>query len=464
MVKTIIILLFFLPLSLFSQVFRGQLLPENSKFVEDADVQLVQQDSKGRVWVFSSGRGRNLWLRENGIWRIVYPGDVYLDIGLAAPNRFYEDNYGNVLITTKDNLFVYKNDNTVQIVTGGTMLELRQICFIDTSLYFSNSFMGFSVFPEAGYDKATNSYNYVKAIEFIKDSVGILTPYGVVAKGKELYYVCEKGLFVYNTINKTYRIIRHPELNFFSLDDFKKVPGSGGGMCIDSNGVITILTTKDNKPAVVRIYSDDSIKTFIYPYFISQVVSDGTKDYTANLFPVNAKKDEFLLNLSFDLLYFSEKTGIMYIPRPVELSKYVWGDFFDFTIVDGDELWCGSLCGGIIRCGLKELLASKMDQPPAGVEEIKPYIAMMDIYSVYPQPGTQYVDVDYFLQTCNFSENKVKIFDTYGNEVSKFSFDVIRDKGMMRTLRLHTDGLSAGGYVVEITDGDYRATGKFLIK
>lgn len=66
----------------------------------------------------------------------------------------------------------------------------------------------------------------------------------------------------------------------------------------------------------------------------------------------------------------------MYIPQPPEIKWWEWCSMFDMSIVDGDEIWFGTLSGGIIRCGLKELLATKTDQaPPAGVEDIVPYIA-----------------------------------------------------------------------------------------
>ena len=63
-------------------------------------------------------------------------------------------------------VFVYKNDGTIQIVNEGSLNYLHQVCIVDTSVYFSNSFLGSFILPEAGYDKSSNSYKFVKTLLF----------------------------------------------------------------------------------------------------------------------------------------------------------------------------------------------------------------------------------------------------------------------------------------------------------
>lgn len=133
----------------------------------------------------------------------------------------------------------------------------------------------------------------------------------------------------------------------------------------------------------------------------------------------------------------------------------------------GKELWISCYNGCLIRTNLAELLATRTDHFPTGlasVEDILPGVPIMSIYKIHPQPAKEYFDCQYFVQEGKFGGVSMKIYDNVGREYTPTRYEIIKEEGVTRTLRIYPQMLSAGTYIINISDGANSASEKFIVK
>ncbi len=433
----------------------------DNSFLESPMVRTTFRDSQNRIWLSDLD---DLFYRDNDGWHDVTDSIKSKMVssmggGLAGIMYISEDKYGNIIATNNVGMAIYNNrDWQVFSARANTHMNfIYSTGFCNDKLYFTSA--GTYGLRLMNYDSTSKKYSH-SITDVIQQPDSITSLYKFEVQGSTLIILADSGLALYHTETNSWGFIS--QVNGFSLRHCNSF--THRQILMNKYGVISILSTIEDSifsghpekdvyhTEITRIYGNVSAKS--YPVY-NRVWK---KALPHSIIYIDEAQDSLLLAYENQLYLFHESFGYKLIPKPDTISPTDW-IIFDLFKVSENEIWLGTAQAGIYVCDLKQLLNTATT---ANVE-IDPYLPNMSISSIYPQPNSNFVNFEYYLQSGLFTDSKVSVFDWQGKKIDNISYESTNRNGMINNILLNTSNLPNGVYLIQIDNGTSKATEKFII-
>ncbi len=459
--KYLFVIALLIPFSLIAQV-REHWLPDNS-ILKKNYVSKVFEDSKNRIWILNE---TELIMRDSvGIWHSGMQDSIpmySLPIGLTAVGRLltvYEDFFGNIILLTSQGVAFYNYRSEWSYYSKYepkyTWFQLaNELIPVNNGKLFFKMSDGFR-YLQFEADSCKYSFDYRnlmpsplemtdnKIVPFLHDSMIIMHDF--------------KQDIKYNVYSDVWTCVPDDRgiESIYGIDqELMKIHYTDN----DSRFLLA-LKKKGNIELEIKECSG-----FIKKYSAQL----DTHSIVLNLIRASKIMDSTDNSLIFfdnlNLYTFSESKGFMKLSLPDSVKV---GSLpliiVDIFFVDGNEIWLSGN-SGIIKCDLQALLSTEKKVNTTTSVEINPHLPMMNIYRVYPQPNSSYVNFEYYMQSGLFSDIKVSVYDSFGKELKHIKYENIIKESIISTLRLNTTQFSAGVYIIVLDDGTNKASTKFIVE
>ncbi len=439
---------------------------------------------------------RTIWIKEDfGLYYIKQNQDSVINILYDSTGRKYElynlngypyfDNHGNIIFVRSRNIIVF--DTATKKITqnfdASENGEYRALIFskggffIDNRFYLKTSMLFLPQIYFLEYDISLKKWTFDREnIIYLPDNLRPHTMY-MYQRQNKLHIPCDSGMFSFGRDRYTYGNMLG--LTYNSFKGFEKLYQRWviyGGCETDlSQQIATYAFLIDRRATIMRVYGDDSVKTYTLPYKLAEALELDTNmeklwGIKPEITAVNKLKTEFLMGFPLTFIFWSEKEGFKYIPRPPHeiIDTNDWLTKISLFLKDKDELWMGTW-GGIYVLNLHELLATRTDDFPYKTasnseSEVESY-TQIGIYNISPTPCTDYLDLEYFLLS-GFEELNIRIYDTSGKEYINPSYDILNQDGIFRKIRVNFghSSLSPGMYLIKLEENGKSCSKKFIVQ
>lgn len=461
----IIAIVIFSTMTLNSKVVREHLLADNS-FLKRSWIYDILQDSKGRIWVCDA---QFLFYFDGEKWNEItieqFPGlqidEEYLSDPVRIIHKFYEDNNGNIIGNNNGGKVVFSLDSSTKLnvslfdgVSYGNLNYASYECLIKhNKIYFTSIGL-----LNLEYNTLSKKYTFINQLEAkipFPEKYCAFSP--MFAMNNRLFFISQKGgLYSYNLdTEKWFHFSKVGNINFDSIS-YTKIHGCYKSPFKDEY-IFTILSPEREAQLLIISGIEDSVikNARILKSNVFSEIKDPSLSVREVLF---LNEEEMLIAFQRDLIYYTKKNGFKKIPRPEEISIHNWY-IYKLNLISDNEIWLSGLQTGIIKCNLDELLASAL---PVDVE-IDRTLPNLGIFKIYPQPASENIFVDYYMQEGIAKATEVNIYDMYGNKRDEFDYDITNILNMSYKLRLFNIKLNDGVYILKIHNNNTSVSKTLII-
>lgn len=417
--------------------------------------------------------------------------ELYLDSSYSPRNEYDQiqgvpvkmDNYGNLIYFYNSNFMNYKVYVVNKEKNFKYFLEYkeapmnwnltRDYNIIDDHMYFKTGLIGFPYMYYLLYDKVSEKWTWDSSqhIDF-PQKWSVNTPLSYVL-GKKIMIPSDSGLVVYNHETKTYKLHKFPELEILITKNGEGV-GISSASIDTTNKIATIALIAKKRAQIMQIYDKDSVRIWTMPHILTPAIEERPNNIDALIIPnratpIDMKQTQFIFATLGNFIYWSKEVGFKNIPHdPAIFDTVDWiykGPFYAMS----DDTLLFSAGDKTYVINTKEFVKTFNDDFPyknwkSSVEDWHiPGVPMMEIYGVSPSPASSHLDVNYFLDA-NHSDLRIKIFDNSGKEHPAPPYEITRQVGIDRTIRLNfANPLPPGVYILQLEENRYKCTQKFIV-